>query len=263
MKPERWAEVDRVWHAVLVRPEVERAAAIEALCAGDEALRRDVESLLTNRERASAAGFGHVALNRESLIGRRLGAYSVRALLGVGGMGEVYRAHDSTLGREVAIKILPEVWSADPDRQARFDREARLLASLNHPNIGSIYGIHESDGIRALVLELVEGETLAERLASRSAAPGARRGLPIADVLDLAAQLTEALEAAHERGIVHRDLKPANIKITPDARLKVLDFGLARATRDAPDPSLHAPARSNDWRHESRRAGRDRAVHEP
>ncbi len=167
MKPERWAEIDRVWHAVLVRPEVERAATIEALCAGNDALRRDVESLLANRERASAAGFGHVALNRESLIGRRLGAYSVRALLGVGGMGEVYRAHDSTLGREVAIKILPEVWSADPDRQTRFDREARVLASLNHPNIGSIYGIHESDGIRALVLELVEGETLAERLASR------------------------------------------------------------------------------------------------
>ena len=230
-----------MWHAVLVRPDVERAAAIAALCAGDEALRRDVESLLTNRERASAAGFGHIAPNRESLIGRRLGAYSVQALLGSGGMGEVYRAHDSTLGREVAIKILPEVWSADPDRQARFDREARLLASLNHPNIGSIYGVHESDGIRALVLELVEGETLAERLASRSAAQDARRGLPIADVLELGAQLTEALEAAHERGIVHRDLKPANIKITPDRRLKVLDFGLARATRDAPDPSLTNP----------------------
>ena len=231
-----------MWHAVLVRPEVERAAAVEALCAGDEALRRDVESLLKNRERASAAGFGRIAPSRESLIGRRFGTYSVQALLGSGGMGEVYRAHDSTLGREVAIKILPEVWSADPDRLARFDREARLLASLNHPNIGSIYGVHESDGIRALVLELVEGETLAERLASRAAAPGAHRGLPMADVLDLAAQLTEALEAAHERGIVHRDLKPANIKITPDARLKVLDFGLARATRDAPDPSpTHPP----------------------
>ena len=155
-----------------------------------------------------------VALNRESLIGRRLGAYSVRALLGVGGMGEVYRAHDSTLGREVAIKILPEVWSADPDRQTRFDREARVLASLNHPNIGSIYGIHESDGIRALVLELVEGETLAERLASRSGLQVhvAAFRLPTCSIRG---QLTEALEAAHERGIVHRDLKPANIKITP------------------------------------------------
>ena len=133
-------------------------------------------------------------------------------------MGEVYRAHDSTLGREVAIKILPEVWSADPDRQARFDREARLLASLNHPNIGSIYGIHESDGIRAPSSSWSKGRRSRSGLASRSAAPGARRGLPISDVLDLAAQLTEALEAAHERGIVHRDLKPANIKITPEAR---------------------------------------------
>ena len=158
-----------------------------------------------------------------SYVGHRFGSYEIVALLGVGGMGEVYRAEDTTLGRQVAIKLLPEFWLSDPDRHARFDREARLLASLNHPNIGSIYGVAESDGVRALVLELVEGDTLADRIA---AAPG---GLPLDEVLTIGRQVAEALEAAHDRGIVHRDLKPANIKITPEGRVKVLDFGLAKA----------------------------------
>jgi hypothetical protein len=230
MSPEQWDAVDRVWHAVLERPEHERPAALTELCAGDEALRHDVESLLGHLARASAAGFGAAAgAARASLIGRRIGPYAVQTLLGAGGMGEVYQAHDATLGRDVAIKILSEVWPASPERRARFDREALLLASLNHPNIGAIYGVHESDGIRALVLELVDGETLAERIARHATTSLPPRGLPIADVIMIAGQMVEAIEAAHERGIIHRDLKPANIKITADGRVKVLDFGLGRA----------------------------------
>ena len=255
MTPERWEEINRVWQAVIVRPERDRAAAVAELSAGDERLRQDVESLLAHLARASAVGFGAaplaVAAPRLSLIDRQLGPYTVRSLIGIGGMGEVYQAHDATLGRDVAIKILPEPWLADPDRRARFEREARLLASLNHPNIGAIYGVHEGDpstgsglaGVRALVLELVEGQTLAERIAQQRGMGDAPRGLPIPDVIAIATQLTGALEAAHERNIVHRDLKPANIKITSDMRVKVLDFGLARAVGGdtGPDtPSDHA-----------------------
>ena len=171
----------------------------------------------------------------ESPIGRQFGVYHVLSLLGVGGMGEVYRAHDSRLDRDVAIKVLPRAVAADPERLRRFEREARLLASLNHPHIGAIYGVEEVDGHPALVLELVDGETLADRL---------RRGpLPPAETLGLARQLADALDAAHERGIIHRDLKPANLKVTPDGQLKVLDFGLARAdaTDDAPVSSTESP----------------------
>jgi eukaryotic-like serine/threonine-protein kinase len=143
-------------------------------------------------------------------------------------MGEVYRARDTKLGRNVAIKILPRVFTADTDRQARFTREARVLAALNHPHIGAIYGFEESDGVRALVLELVEGPTLADRIA--------RGPFATTEALTIARQIAEALDAAHEKGIIHRDLKPANIKITPDGDVKVLDFGLAKAvTVDVPD----------------------------
>jgi serine/threonine-protein kinase len=150
-----------------------------------------------------------------------LGPYEVTAKIGEGGMGEVYRARDTKLDRDVALKVLPEAFTSDPDRLARFEREAKLLASLNHPNIGHIYGLEEADDIRALVLELVEGPTLADRIA--------RGPIPIDDALPIARQIAEALEAAHEQGIVHRDLKPANIKVRPDGAVKVLDFGLARA----------------------------------
>src|SRR5215204_7725309 len=154
----------------------------------------------------------------------RLGRYEIRSKLGAGGMGEVYRAHDPKLGRDVAIKILSRAFTTHPDRLARFEREARMLASLNHPNICGIYGLEESDSIRFLILELVEGKTLAETLSDCSSSPVSGGGLPLDDVLGIARQIADALEAAHEKGIIHRDLKPANIKITPDGVVKVLDF---------------------------------------
>src|SRR5215813_5863095 len=149
-------------------------------------------------------------------IGSQIGPYEITGLLGKGGMGEVYRAQDTKLGRDVAIKLLPDAFATDPERTARFEREAKLLAALNHPNIASIYGFESG----ALVMELVEGETLAERL---------KRGpVQIEDTLEICKQVVEALEAAHQKGILHRDLKPSNIQITPEGRVKVLDFGLAK-----------------------------------
>ena len=154
------------------------------------------------------------------LTGQQLGVYRITALLGRGGMGEVYRARDTRLGREVAIKVLPRALTGNPDRLARLEREARVLASLNHTHIGMLHGLEESDGHLALILELVEGETLAERLA--------RGPVAVKPALNWARQIAEALDAAHDKGIVHRDLKPANVKITPQDVVKVLDFGLAR-----------------------------------
>jgi Tol biopolymer transport system component len=182
---------------------------------------------------AGSAGFDQP---RAALVGARFGSYTIRSLLGVGGMGEVYRAHDETLGREVAIKLLSPAFTAQPERRARFEREARMLATLNHPRIGAIYGVEEADGVRGLVLELVEGATLAERIAASARAAGSNpTGLSMTEALTIARQIVDALEAAHEKGIVHRDLKPANIKITPDGVAKVLDFGLAKVA--SPDSS--------------------------
>ncbi len=155
------------------------------------------------------------------MIGSRLGPYEITAKLGEGGMGEVYRATDSNLRREVAIKVLPGAFIEDKDRLARFEREAQLLAQLHHPNIASIFGLELSGGARALVMELVEGPTLAERLSNGA--------LPVEEAVAIARQIAEALEAAHERGIVHRDLKPQNVKVRADGTVKVLDFGLAKA----------------------------------
>ena len=153
--------------------------------------------------------------------GTKLGSYEVVAQIGAGGMGEVYRAHDTKLARDVAIKVLPEAFAHDPERLSRFQREAKILASLNHPNIATIYGLEQANGTSYLVMELVSGETLAERV---KAGP-----LPIEEALTVAKQIAEALEAAHEKGIIHRDLKPANVKVTPEGKVKVLDFGLAKA----------------------------------
>src|SRR5215471_18383621 len=157
-------------------------------------------------------------------IGKAFGLYEVIALIGEGGMGQVYRARDTRLQRDVALKLLPDAFSSDPDCLARFQREAQLLASLNHPNIASIYGIEESKPSRALVMELVDGPTLAERIAQGP--------IPIEEALPIARQLAEALEYAHESGVIHRDLKPANVKLTGDGRVKILDFGLAKALND-------------------------------
>ncbi len=154
--------------------------------------------------------------------GTRLGVYDITAQIGEGGMGQVYRATDTKLKRQVAIKILPPLLAADHDRLARFQREAEVLASLNHPNIAAIYGLEDGDGVKALVMELVEGEDLSQRTA--------RGAIPLDDALLIAKQIVDALEAAHEQGIVHRDLKPANIKVRADGTVKVLDFGLAKAT---------------------------------
>ena len=164
-------------------------------------------------------------------VGTRLGHYDVTALLGEGGMGQVWQATDTQLNRQVALKILPDAFAADPDRLARFQREAQVLASLNHPNIGGIHGLEESDGVRALVLELVEGPTLADRIA--------KGPIPLDEALSIAKQIAEALEAAHEAGVIHRDLKPGNIKVRADGTVKILDFGLAKALDPAAegDPS--------------------------
>ena len=174
-------------------------------------------------------------------VGTRLGHYDVTALLGEGGMGQVWQATDTQLGREVALKILPDAFADDPDRLARFKQEAQILASLNHPNIAQIHGIEEAEGTRALVLELVEGPTLADRIA--------KGPIPLDEALPIAKQIAEALEAAHEAGVIHRDLKPANVKVREDGTVKVLDFGLAKAIDPNPEgdpsqsPTLTAAAR--------------------
>jgi eukaryotic-like serine/threonine-protein kinase len=244
--PDRWRDVERLYHEALGRAEGERAEFLREACGADEALRREVESLLGYAADAqvfmAAPALEVVSAAIQSsemtkpLLGQRLGPYEIVSMLGAGGMGEVYRARDTKLGRDVAIKILPDAFTADADRRARFEREARLLAALNHPHIGAIYGFEDREGIHALVLELVEGHTLAER---SSAGP-----LPMQEALTIARQIAEALEAAHERGIVHRDLKPANVilqgtrargssvgsssRAADDVTVKVVDFGLAK-----------------------------------
>jgi serine/threonine-protein kinase len=162
-------------------------------------------------------------------VGTKLGVYEIRAAIGAGGMGEVYRARDMRLNRDVALKVIPEVFAQDAERMARFQREAQVLASINHPNIASVYGLEESEGARALVMELVQGTTLAERVAQGP--------VPLDEALAIARQIAEALDAAHQKGIIHRDLKPANVKITPEGKVKLLDFGLAKAL----EPAAPAP----------------------
>jgi eukaryotic-like serine/threonine-protein kinase len=155
------------------------------------------------------------------VLAQTIAHYRIQEKIGAGGMGEVYRATDGRLGRDVALKVLPEAFSRDAERMLRFEREAKVLASLNHPNIASIYGLEESNGVRALVMELVEGPTLADRIKQGP--------VPLGEALPLAKQIAEALEFAHERGIIHRDLKPSNVKLTPEGQVKLLDFGLAKA----------------------------------
>jgi len=230
LTPERYARVGELYHQALERPRDQRASFLEEACAGDATLRAEIASLLAADDAASgfietpaiAVAAARLAGDHEALAtGMAVGPYQVRQLLGRGGMGDVYRAHDPRLSRDVALKLLASRFARDSERLARFEREARLLAALNHPNIAALYGIEELDGQRILVLELIDGATLDERM---SAGP---IGLP--EALDIAAQIVEALGAAHDRGIVHRDLKPANIAIRRDGVVKVLDFGLAKA----------------------------------
>jgi TolB-like protein/Tfp pilus assembly protein PilF len=218
MTPERWRRIEALYHAARSRDEDERGAFLTEACAGDASLKGEVESLL--------AATGPSALDSDpapraaDFIGRQFGDYRIQSRLGAGGMGEVYLAHDVRLRRDVAVKTLPRLFTSDPVRLARFEREARMLAALNHPHIGAIYGVVDVEGAPALVLELVDGETLAERIA--------RGPIPVAESLAIARQLVAALAAAHAKGIVHRDLKPANIKINRGGGVKVLDFGLAK-----------------------------------
>ena len=234
MTPERWHQVTRVYYDALARDPGQRASFVREACRDDDALRQEVESLLAQSastddfldQPALAMAPGLVDDSAEpTLTGQTLGIYHLLDLVGVGGMGQVYRARDTRLGRDVAVKVLPRLFSADPERLARFDREARLLASLNHPHIAAIYGFEQTSGIHALILELVEGPTLAERLH--------RGPLPITEALRIARQIADALEAAHERSVVHRDLNPRNIKVKPDGTVKVLDFGIAKPAMGA------------------------------
>ena len=254
MKPERWELIEKLYQAVVERPPGERAAFLEEACAGDEELLRELESLLEHREQAgsfmkapvvdqSAGSFGEDSVgssgNKDSsIVGKTIAHYKVLAKLGEGGMGEVWKARDEKLGREVALKTLPEEFAKDAERLSRLEREARLLASLNHPNVATIHGLEERGGTRFLVLELVEGDTLADRLKGGA--------IPVEESLKLALQIAEALEAAHEKSVIHRDLKPANIKVTPDGKVTVLDFGLAKAfAGDGADVNLsQSPALS-------------------
>jgi serine/threonine protein kinase len=241
MNKDRWRLIESTYHAALEREGEARSAFLNEACANDEDLRSEVEALIDQDRQGSSfmespalevaarkirnesLGQKHSTISNSPSSLQQIGPYTVLGLLGKGGMGEVYRARDTELGRDVAIKVLPPALAQDADRLIRFRREAQLLASLNHVNIACIYGLAEGeDGVRGLVLELVEGETLQEIIA------GARRGLPVGQALSIARQISDALDAAHQKGIIHRDLKPANIRVTPSGVVKLLDFGLGK-----------------------------------
>ncbi len=224
------------------RPAGERDAFLASVTGEDEVLRREVESLLTwdaadgsVLDRPPPTSTDHTQSHRVLAPGYRVGPYQIGGQLGVGAMGEVYRARDTNLNRDVALKVLPELFALDPDRLARFKREAQVLATLNHPNIAAIYGLEESNSAQALVLELVDGPTLADRIAHGP--------ISLEEALAIGRQIAEALEAAHEKGIIHRDVKPANIKITSNGVVKVLDFGLAKVWDGAPQSDLSGSPR--------------------
>ncbi len=221
MTPERWLQIQEIFAEALEREPAERDMYLMSACA-DASLRKEVELMIAAHDQAGSDFLEPpVAGNRETLkSGSRIGQYEVLAAIGAGGMGEVYCARDTKLDREVAIKVLPPAFARDPERLARFQREAKFLASLNHPNIASIYGLEDSGNIRALIMELVEGPTLADRIKAGF--------ISIDEALPISKQICDALEYAHERGVVHRDLKPANIKLSRDDSVKILDFGLAR-----------------------------------
>ena len=229
MTPERWQQIERLLELALERKPEERADFLDKACSGDEDLRREAEALLEVHGQAEsfieAPALEAVAQTTQVrharlIAGQQIGSYKILALLGVGGMGEVYRAKDTRIGREVAIKVLPSTYSADPDRLHRFEQEARAAGRLNHPNVLVIYDVGRHEGSPYLVSELLEGETLRDRQGGKS--------LPLRKAIDYGLQIARGLAAAHEKGIVHRDLKPENLFITKDGRVKILDFGLAK-----------------------------------
>jgi hypothetical protein len=231
-----WRRVEEIYWRVADADPASRTAVLDEACAGDGAVRRAVERLLARESQtgafletnalAVAADLLSGPVDAE-VIGQRFGPYEVRGWIGSGGMGDVFRAHDEQLGRDVALKLLPAALAGDADRLARFTREAQILASLNHPNIAAIYGFEQRDGVRALVLELADGPTLADLVS--------RGPLGLDDTVFLSLQIAAALEAAHERGIVHRDLKPSNVAVLADRTVKLLDFGIATVLQtDAP-----------------------------
>jgi eukaryotic-like serine/threonine-protein kinase len=243
MTPERLRQVEEIFQAALERVPGERMGFLDQACARDDALRREVDLLIAADERAGSlielpayqiAAPLIAEDSSRSLIGKSIGHYQIISLLGKGGMGEVYRARDTRLGREVAIKVLPREYSADADRLRRFEREARAAGMLNHPNILTIYDVGIHDGAPYLVSELLEGVTLREQL--RGAA------LPLRRAFDYAVQMARGLAAAHDKGIVHRDLKPENLFITKDGRLKILDFGLAKLRQPPPGSAVDTGA---------------------
>ena len=239
MTPDRLDQISRIYHEALSRSEDERDAFLSEACGADQLLRQEIESLLKHDEEAGGfietPGFVVVAQRLDQLNpGSTIGTYSILSRAGSGGMGDVYHARDMRLGREVAIKCLPPSFATDPARRVRFEREARLLATLNHPNIAQIHGLEDSAGVPALVMEWVPGKTLLDVLGDGA--------LPVDRALPIARQITDAIDAAHESGILHRDLKPANIKVRPDGVVKVLDFGLAKAFAADPMAVAQAPA---------------------
>jgi eukaryotic-like serine/threonine-protein kinase len=234
---DRWRQLEALCHGALARPSAERGAFLATACGGDEALRAEAESLLA--QAASAESFLEQPLHETSppLTGRQLEAYRLLEPIAAGGMGEVYRATDTRLGRDVAVKVLPPALTAEPERRIRFEREARAVAALNHPNICTIHDVGHDQGIDFLVMELVDGETLAARLA--------RGPLPLDQALDRAIEIVDALDKAHRQGIVHRDLKPANIMLAGagagTGHAKLLDFGIARLVPSGAGAAWAAP----------------------
>jgi serine/threonine-protein kinase len=228
VNPERWQQIERIFQGALEREPHERASFLDQACGDDPSLREKLEALLRSHEGAgsflrspaSLPNGGKVRAAAPELVGQRLGSYELKMHVGSGGMGDVYRARDTQLRRDVAIKVLPREFSRDPDRVARFQREAVALAALNHSNIAAIHDLDEIDGTRFLVMEFVEGETLAARLKLGP--------LSVGQAIDVCRQIAAGLEGAHAKGVHHRDLKPDNIQITPDGRVKLLDFGLAK-----------------------------------
>ena len=242
MTPELWQKVEEIYHAALEREEGQRAAFVKEACSGDESLRREVESLLAQEE-ATGSFLEAPALevadwglaqeqarsegNQAGMVGKTLSRYRILEKLGAGGMGEVYRAHDGRLDRDVALKVLPADTLADEAARKRFRKEALALSKLNHPNIATVYDFDTQDGVDFLVMEYVPGSTLTKRITGGA--------LPEKEVAQLGIQIAAALEEAQEQGVVHRDLKPGNVMVTPKGQVKVLDFGLAKLVRPVAD----------------------------